>query len=52
MAKALIVLLLTSRSWDGTAPSALVVAIEVLWIELGQRLIRDELWTATAAELS
>lgn len=52
MAKALVMLLLTPRSWDGTAPSALGVTIEVLWIELGQRLVRDELWTATAAEFS
>lgn len=52
MAKALVMLLLTPRIWDGTAPSALGIAIEVLWIELGQRLVRDELWTATVAELS
>lgn len=45
-------LLLTSRSRDGTAPSAPVVAVEALWTELGQRLVGDEFWTATAAELS
>ena len=29
MAKALVVSMLTARSWDGTAPSALAIAIEV-----------------------
>lgn len=32
--------------------TVLGVAIEILWTELGQRLVRDELWTTTAAELS
>lgn len=32
--------------------TALGVALEVLWTELGQRLVRDELWTTTAAEFS
>lgn len=30
--------------------TALGVVIEVLWAELGQRLVRHELWTTTAAE--
>lgn len=32
--------------------TALGVVIEVLWAELGQRLVRHELWTTTAAEFS
>lgn len=37
MAQALVMLLLTPRSWDGTAPAALGVTTEVLWTEFGQR---------------
>lgn len=32
--------------------AALGVAIEILWTELGQKLVRDELWATTAIELS